>query len=70
VCIGFQSRVDRVEKRGLGWAVENESSNFGGTSAGFETKEEALRDARRKRNSSGGVIIVEREDGSIQKRIG
>lgn len=62
--------VYRVKQQGLAWVVENESSLFGGTTAGpFKTKDDAIQAGRRMRGG-GDVLIIEREDGSIQRRIG
>lgn len=63
-------KVFRVQQRGLGYGVEDASTNFGRTSMGFDTKKKAVREAKRKRNATDGVVLIEDEEGSIDRRIG
>lgn len=65
-----EKTVYRVKQQGLAWAVENESTLFGETTGGpYKTKQDAVKVARRQRTGDD-VLIIEREDGTIQERIG
>lgn len=62
-------RVYRVEKRGMGWALEDESSLFGGPLGKYGKKSQAVK-AGRKRRDSEDTLIIERADGTVQERVG
>lgn len=64
--------VLEVTTKGLGWAVENNSSLFGQGYTGHDTKEQAVKAARRKRKAIDGPvkIIIRNQDGSVSRTIG
>ena len=53
-----------VVKRDSGWAVKKEGSKK--ASKIHDTKEEAIKDAR-KSKKSGSDVVIHKKDGSIQK---
>lgn len=62
--------VFRVEQRGMGFGVENESSLFGETFSGIGSREDAIEAGRRKQQAADdGVLLIEDNEGNLTRRI-